>query len=263
MPGAGNRERPQQGKCLLWSTPVAASRGAYHSRENVYCGRRRWRRPGELTTAVKMSTVVDAGGGVPGSVPQPGKCLLWSTPVAASRGAYHSRENVYCGRRRWRRPGERSTAGKISTVADAGTALRQLAAVGEMSTVVDAGTAFRQLAEVGEMSTVVDAGTALRQLVAVGEMSTVVDAGRALRQLAAVGEMSTVVDAGRALRQLVAVGETSTVDDAGGGAPSDGRSMGKCLLWSMPVAASRQLAAVRGNVYCGRCRRRRPGSWPQ
>ncbi|WP_155765182.1 hypothetical protein [Raoultella ornithinolytica] len=90
---------PQPGKCLLWSTPVAASRGAYHSRENVYCGRRRWRRPGERTTAGKMSTVVDAGGGVPGSVPQPGKCLLWSTPVAASRGAFHSRENIYCSRR--------------------------------------------------------------------------------------------------------------------------------------------------------------------
>ncbi|MEQ0229419.1 hypothetical protein ABLV17_16775 [Klebsiella sp. CN_Kp091] len=44
--------------------------------------------------AGKMSTVVDAGGG-----PQQGKCLLWSMPVAASRGAYHSRENVYCSRR--------------------------------------------------------------------------------------------------------------------------------------------------------------------
>ncbi|WP_154991763.1 hypothetical protein, partial [Klebsiella grimontii] len=55
----------------------------------------------------------------------------------------------------------------------------------------------------------------------------------------------------------------STVVDAGGGVPAAGRSRGKCLLWSTPVTALRQLAAAGGNVYCGRRRWRRPGSWPQ
>ncbi|WP_154992929.1 hypothetical protein [Klebsiella grimontii] len=65
----------------------------------------------------------------------------------------------------------------------------------------------------------------------------------------------------------------STVVDAGGGVPAAGRCRGKCLLWSTPVTALRQLAAAggmstvvdagggvpaagrsRGNVYCSRRR---------
>ncbi len=45
-----------------------------------------------------MSTVVDAGDD--------------------ARAAGRSRGNVYCGRRRWRRPGSWQQQGKMSTVAD-------------------------------------------------------------------------------------------------------------------------------------------------
>ncbi|EIV6184205.1 hypothetical protein L9H89_003951 [Klebsiella aerogenes] len=65
-----------------------------------------------------MSTVVDAGDGAP----------------AAGR----SRGNVYCGRRRWRRPGSWPQQGKRLLWSTPVTALRQLAAAGGMSTVVDA-----------------------------------------------------------------------------------------------------------------------------
>ncbi|WP_154975212.1 hypothetical protein [Klebsiella grimontii] len=66
-----------------------------------------------------MSTVIDAGGGVPAAGSSRGKCLLWSTPVATLRqlaaagetstvvdagddapAAGRSRGNVYCSRRR-------------------------------------------------------------------------------------------------------------------------------------------------------------------
>ncbi|EIV6184204.1 hypothetical protein L9H89_003950 [Klebsiella aerogenes] len=90
-------------KCLLWSTPVAASR--------------------QLAAVGEMSTVVDAGGGVP----------------AAGR----SRGNVYCGRRRWRRPGSWPQQGKCLLWSTPVAASRQLAAAGEMSTVVDAGGGVR------------------------------------------------------------------------------------------------------------------------
>ncbi|EIV6184201.1 hypothetical protein L9H89_003947 [Klebsiella aerogenes] len=66
-----------------------------------------------------MSTVVDAGCG----------------ELAAGR----CRRNVYCGRRRWRRPGSWPQQGKCLLWSTPVTALRQLAAAGEMSNVVDAG----------------------------------------------------------------------------------------------------------------------------
>ncbi|EIV6184203.1 hypothetical protein L9H89_003949 [Klebsiella aerogenes] len=71
--------------------------------------------PGELAAAGEPSTVVDAGGGVP----------------AAGR----SRGNVYCGRR----PGSWPQQGICLLWSTPVTAIRKLAAAGEMSTVVDAG----------------------------------------------------------------------------------------------------------------------------
>ncbi|WP_154975211.1 hypothetical protein [Klebsiella grimontii] len=52
------------------------ARAAGRSRGNVYCGRRRWRRPGSWPQQGEMSTVVDAGGGVPAAGRSRGKCLL-------------------------------------------------------------------------------------------------------------------------------------------------------------------------------------------
>ncbi|MEQ0229420.1 hypothetical protein ABLV17_16780 [Klebsiella sp. CN_Kp091] len=96
-----------------------------------------------------MSTVVDAGGGVPAAGRSMGKCLLQSTPVTTPGQLVAARGNVYCGRRRWRRPGSWPQQGKMSTVVDAVMTPRQLAAVGEMSTVVDVVMTPRQMAAAG------------------------------------------------------------------------------------------------------------------
>ncbi|WP_154991692.1 hypothetical protein [Klebsiella grimontii] len=66
-----------------------------------------------------MSTVIDAGDG--------------------ARAAGRSRGNVYCSRRRWRRPGSWPQQGKRLLWSTPVTTPRQQAAAGEMSTVVDAG----------------------------------------------------------------------------------------------------------------------------
>ncbi len=192
-PGSG----PQQRKGLLWSIALVTSREraaaeemstvvdagggvpeADRSRGIVYCGRCRWWRPGSGSQQGK-GLLWSMPVAVPREWPQRGKCLLCSMPVAVSRertatekgstvvdsigdvpGAGRSRENVYCGRCRWRYP-EADRNREMSTVLDAGGGIPGADRNRKMSTVLDAGGVIPEQATTGEMSTVVDVGEAV------------------------------------------------------------------------------------------------------
>ncbi|MCJ2273476.1 hypothetical protein MRO88_028465, partial [Klebsiella oxytoca] len=104
-----------------------------------------------------MSTVVDAGGGIPeadrnrelstvvdagGGIPEADRNRELSTVVDAGGGvpeADRNRERVYCGRCRWRYPGSGPQQGKCLLWSMPVAVPRERAAAEEMSTVVDAG----------------------------------------------------------------------------------------------------------------------------
>ncbi len=237
-PGSG----PQQGKCLLWSMPVAVSRKRIATGNCLL-----WSMPvvasRKRTATGKGSTVVDAGGGIP----EADRNRELSTVVDAGGGipgADHNRGNVYCGRCRWRYPG----SGSQQRIVYCGRCRWRYPGSGPQQ---GKGLLWSMPVAVP------------RERAAAGKGSTVVDS------------IGVVPGAGRS-RGNVYCGRCRWWR------PGSGPQQGKGLLWSITLVSSRERAAAeemstvvdavggvpeadrnRERVYCGRCRWWSPGSGPQ
>ncbi len=199
----------------------------------------------------RMSTVVDAGGGIPGA----DRNRELSTVVDAVGGvpeAGRSRENVYCGRCRWWRPGSGSQQRKCLLWSMPVAVSPKRTATGNCLLWSMPLVTFRKRAAAGEMSTVVDAGGGIPEADRNREFSTVVDS---IGDVPGAGRSKGNVYCGRCRWWR----------------PGSGSQQRNCLLWSIALVTSRERAAAgemstvvdasggtpgadrnRERVYCGR-----------